>query len=234
MGLDSVELVLAVEEKFGISISDEEACAILTVGEFHRCVMSKLATSDKSTCLTQEAFHLLRRNVVSQFGISRRSFRPDTQLDSVIPRTGRREQWLLLQRNVGATRWPALRLSGAAGIALLIVLIGAPAFVWWYGTAVLHSSAWLVAFAAMVTFFTVTITSRYYTRPFMTEFEPGFTSVRDLALTLVADNPQLFGEQPATWTDKEVWSLLCSVIEKQTGVTDFSKDSRIVADLGID
>jgi hypothetical protein len=53
MGLDSVELVMAIEEKLGITISDEEACSILTVGEMHRCIMNKVNMSDRSSCLTQ-------------------------------------------------------------------------------------------------------------------------------------------------------------------------------------
>ena len=228
MGLDSVELVLAVEEKFGISISDEEACAIRTVGELHRCVVSKLAMSDKSTCLTQKAFHLLRRNVISQFDIPRGNFRPDTLLESVIPRTGRREQWFLLQSNVGATRWPALGLSKPASITMLIAVLGVPALVFWYSAAILNWNSWLVALAGMATLVAMMIMSRYYTRPFMTEFNPGVSSVRELALTVVADNPQLFGEQRATWTEEEVWSLLCSVISVMLGYQRADRCNRVL------
>jgi len=234
MGLDSVELVLAIEEKFGISIPDEEACAIRTVGDMHRCVMSKLAMSDKSTCLTQKAFHLLRRNISAQFGIARRSFRPNTPLASIIPRAGRREQWRQLQRELGATRWPHLSVSKLGGVALLLTVLGLPIFVSWYGATVLGWSTWVKWLAGITTFLLAARCSRYYMRPFMTEFGPGITSVRDLALTLVAENPQLLGTEQPAWTEAEVYSLLSSVIKQQTGVTEFSKESRIVDDLGID
>ena len=36
MGLDAVELVMPVEEKFNISITDEEASKALTVGDLKR------------------------------------------------------------------------------------------------------------------------------------------------------------------------------------------------------
>lgn len=234
MGLDSVELVMAVEEKFGITISDEEACSISTVGDLHRCVVGKLNTSDKSSCLSQRAFHLLRRHALSQFGIARRAFRPDTELDTIIPKARRREQWLLLKLNVGAVRWPGLALSNLGSVILLTTVFALPALTAWYGIAKLSLSPWLVGFLVVPAMMGLMVASRYFMRPFETEFPSGFTRVRDLAYTLVADNPQLFGTEPPRWTDEEVWSLLCSVIKAQTGVKQFTKDSRIVADLGID
>ena len=42
MGLDSVELLVYVEDQFGIEISDLEAEKIITVGEFAEAVFSKI------------------------------------------------------------------------------------------------------------------------------------------------------------------------------------------------
>ena len=56
MGLDGVELIMAVEEKFGISISDEEAQRVLTVGDMKRLVRAKLDITDSASCLTQRHF----------------------------------------------------------------------------------------------------------------------------------------------------------------------------------
>jgi acyl carrier protein len=42
MGLDTVELVMAVEEWFEISIPDAAAQTLFTVGDLHRFVVSEL------------------------------------------------------------------------------------------------------------------------------------------------------------------------------------------------
>lgn len=42
MGLDSVEIILRTEEFFAIAITDEEAAAVITVGDFYRLVCAKL------------------------------------------------------------------------------------------------------------------------------------------------------------------------------------------------
>jgi acyl carrier protein len=46
MGLDALELVMAVEEKFGIRIENEEAANALTVGDLKRPVRAKVDVSD--------------------------------------------------------------------------------------------------------------------------------------------------------------------------------------------
>jgi len=38
MGLDTVDLLITVEKHFGISIPDQEAEQMITVGDFHRIV----------------------------------------------------------------------------------------------------------------------------------------------------------------------------------------------------
>ena len=42
MGLAIVEMLMRVEEEFDITIEDEEANRLETVGQLHRCVLSKI------------------------------------------------------------------------------------------------------------------------------------------------------------------------------------------------
>lgn len=61
MGLDSVELLMSVEEKFGIRIEDSEAEKIYTVQNFVDCVYSKIITNPNEKCLTQIVFYRIRK-----------------------------------------------------------------------------------------------------------------------------------------------------------------------------
>jgi hypothetical protein len=42
MGLDAVEIVLRTEDLFAITLTDDEAAAVRTVGDFYRLICSKL------------------------------------------------------------------------------------------------------------------------------------------------------------------------------------------------
>lgn len=234
MGLDSVELVMAVEEKFGITIADEEAQEMRTVGDMYECVLTKVKVSDRSSCLTQKAFHLLRRTARQLFDIPRDDFRPDAQLDAIIPRHYRHENWRKFQVAVGATRWPRLALSWPGATALIALVFATPAFVFEYGTAVLMWNMVIVGIAALASMIVALRVGKVIARPFEVEFRAGVSTVRDLAYVVVAQNPELFGTDRATWTSDETWSLLASLIQEQTGRKKFTKDSRFVDDLKLD
>lgn len=45
MGLDIVEIILATEDKFKVSIADAEASKISTVGQLHQLILSKIEPS---------------------------------------------------------------------------------------------------------------------------------------------------------------------------------------------
>lgn len=61
MGLDSVELLLAVEDAFQIHIEDHEAGGVSTVGDLYNLVVTKLQGQDSKRCLTSAAFYRTRR-----------------------------------------------------------------------------------------------------------------------------------------------------------------------------
>jgi hypothetical protein len=92
MGLDGVEIVMAVEQDFGIQIEDSEAEQILTPGQLIDLVMSKVATTTTDICLTHRSFNLLRQFFVRRYAFSRNQLKPDTSLQTTLPRTRRLAQ----------------------------------------------------------------------------------------------------------------------------------------------
>lgn len=48
MGLDIVEIILATEDRFKVSITDSEASKISTVGQLHQLILSKIEPSSFS------------------------------------------------------------------------------------------------------------------------------------------------------------------------------------------
>lgn len=97
MGLDLVETILAVEDKFRIHISDEEASEAVTVGMLHELILGKVGLRDTQHCLTSAAFYRVRRACTEVLGVDRRQIRPDTCLETLLPIAGRRETWARIQ-----------------------------------------------------------------------------------------------------------------------------------------
>jgi acyl carrier protein len=70
MGLDSVELVMAVEEEFGIQIANSEAEKILRVRDLHACIMRALQVSNPTAPIDEAVIWTrLREIVVEQLGV---------------------------------------------------------------------------------------------------------------------------------------------------------------------
>ncbi len=81
MGLDSVELVMRIEDTFSVQISDQVATELVTPRKVADFILTQVAESQVPLpCLSQRAFHLLRNIFVQTSLISRQSFRLDTSL----------------------------------------------------------------------------------------------------------------------------------------------------------
>jgi len=234
MGLDIVEFVMAVEEKFGISISDEEATKTLTVGDLKRLVRAKLEVADTAGCLTQRAFHLSRKNATAEFGVLRSNLRPETALETVVPQSTRRKSWQNFQLALGVADLPELVRPHTVHLTITILVLSGIVVPVWYGALhPQHFGRWMLFGAILAS--TVGWGLERLTRPMKKKFKIGYDRVRDLARFLVANHPQLVGKPRTTkWTAEEISCLLREVIIQRFGVTDFDDNSRFVRDLHID
>ena len=60
MGLDAVEIVMSVEETFGIEISDADAESLQTPKQLIEFICQRIKSSDEaSICISQRAFLVL-------------------------------------------------------------------------------------------------------------------------------------------------------------------------------
>ncbi len=68
MGMDGVELVMAVEESFRLEISDAEAEKVLLVSDLHALVIQKLRERGEVP-IDAQVFARLRAIIVDQLGV---------------------------------------------------------------------------------------------------------------------------------------------------------------------
>jgi len=84
MGLDGVELVMEVEDRFGVRLPDAECSRIRTVADLAALVVSRLPRCG-AYCPTARAFLDLRRLLVVHASIDRNRIRPKARLDWLFP-----------------------------------------------------------------------------------------------------------------------------------------------------
>ena len=77
VGLDTVELILSVEESFEIEISNGAAEKIQTVGDLHEFVLSELMRLERPDINREIVFDILRNLICFQLG---------TKPEEVVPR----------------------------------------------------------------------------------------------------------------------------------------------------
>lgn len=235
MGLDSVVLVLEVEEAFGIKIPDADAEKLATVGELHRYVVAMLGVDDpsrrRSRCPSQAAFHQLRRALVGELGVDRGSVRLATPMGALVPVEDRRAAWDRLARGFDFP-FPTLvrpaRLETRLSLAVLAVV---------YAIVVLEGFAgvpwWGCVMSAVALFIALSLLAARLSAPFGTEIPPDCATVRDAVGMVLVRGPSSLRDGLDSAT---VWFMVRSIIVEQLGVRpdEVTPDASFVKDLGCD
>lgn len=106
MGLDTVELIMKVEDHFGIKISDQEAEQISTIQDFSDVVYKHIEHRAPEKCISQLLFYRLRQTVKRIFELDVAPITPKTKLADVFSRVDAKMGWELLESELGL-RMPA-------------------------------------------------------------------------------------------------------------------------------
>jgi acyl carrier protein len=238
MGLDGVELLMAVEDAFQIHIEDAEAEKTLTVGDLYNLVLSKLQGPDSKICVTSAAFYRIRRALVNVLNRERRSIGPSTLLETLLPRENRRERWGHFQQET-TLEIPDLTLpSWILWIFLCCISIGIVlpilAGIHFHMGVNFDWAAAVLGFIVAMTFFAFVVVP--ISKPFAIGFPYRCETVGDLAKSVRDENFGKLSKELGGWNKDEVLTVLRRLIVKQLGVEEsrLKLDARFIDDLGMD
>ena len=110
MGLESLELLMDIEDEFGIKIENNEGQTIKTVGQLYELICQKYNTLKTDFCKSQKIFHQLRKALISELHISREEVHPKTPTEDFFPKETRKELWYRVSEK-SQLDFPKLTLS---------------------------------------------------------------------------------------------------------------------------
>jgi len=112
MGLDGVELIMAVESTFGISIPDADTEEMLTPALLIQYVQSAVqAKPEAKPCLSQRAFHSVRKDLMNVLSAKRNEIALDTKICKLFPKALRADKWEQFRQVSNIASLPDLRFG---------------------------------------------------------------------------------------------------------------------------
>jgi len=96
MGLDTVELVMELEDAFSLAMPDEDAEKIQTIGDTVSYIVGRLRLMSPAPlghCHTSRAFYRLRREMHRQLGVPRRQIMPRSRIGELVRSNAARSRW---------------------------------------------------------------------------------------------------------------------------------------------
>jgi acyl carrier protein len=242
MGLDSVEIVMKVEDAFDLAIEDTEAEKITTPGQLIELVMGKVGRTSHSACLTQRAFHRLRASLMNRFAMKRIQIRPETPLVELFPRPVRKLRLRQIFDDLAVSkslelvrpRW----LDGAMFAGILGGGTATALFAAWHPVSSSHFVLNLLTaspvLAGIIFAFLFGWSCLRLTQGLRYEFKPSVTTVAGLSRWVVANAPNLVQAPPGQWSREQVAEKIREIVIDQLGCEkNYREDAHFVEDLGL-
>jgi acyl carrier protein len=233
MGLDSVEILVNVENAFGITISNYEAEKIATVGDIHNVVWRSIQGRQSMRCRSQQLFYRLRYILINKFNATHEGIVPEASLNDVFPKNNRRLKYRRLQKELNL-KLPELVLSPIWARALTVtgiilipgMLVAALLLIYGY-----DRTRWLFLLPGLGLMATVFISN--ILDAVRVHFKPD--KMRDYTQTVLSLNYGTLMQESGI-NRKEMEIVINNIIAETVGLElhEISPEKSLTDDLGID
>lgn len=235
MSLDSVELVIEVEDTLGIEIPNLEAEKINTVQDFYDCAWKHVSNKKLAIekCYTQSVFYKIRQAIVENIKVDKKSITPKTKMEDIIPFENRRQIWQQLEDTLQLTlpqlelRKPYNIILNAFGVKTILGSLLVELFM-----VIMYDASYWVYGYSFVAILLTSLLSKAFT-PFRTKFVP--SDFRELTKTVFGKNfKTITNENGITKNDLEI--VIREIISNKCGLdlAEITPEKSITRDLGID
>lgn len=235
MGLDSVELVMAVEETFDIQIDDDDFPELRTVGDLHDLIVARVAhPPNDRMCLSPGVFCKFRSALMNTLDIVRSNIRLGTSMASLIPKAHRTASWNRLQESLGLTLPQLHRPEWIVGTLAFSALL-ASTLLGLYTTVVLEKS---VSLAIILSGGLATLLGFAFTaisRPLAIQFPSSCSTVRGTTSAIMRANLSRLTNEGELASESEIFEVLQSIISchLEVSLEDVTRDANLIDDLGM-
>lgn len=233
MGLDSVEIVVKIEETFGINIPDKEAEQIITVGDLHNAVWRHLEGRYSDRCKSQSIFYTLRQSFYDTFNYPKKDFRLESSPENIFPKENRRQIYFDFARNNNLTL-PELELTKP--LQKFFLLIGSVLIIGALVASLIlinffNYSKWVLLIVAVAIVLTIIISAMLNPQRVLIETP----SIREFTLATLKLNYAALSKQSDV-NRKEMELVINHIIYDYSGVKlhEITPEKKICDDLGVD
>ena len=226
-GFDGVELVMALEDRLGISISDRDAERLRTPNDAVEYVVGRVNARQDSAevhCRSAAAFRKGRRQCAELFGFSHAALRPSTPLIDLLPLpadvVGRHTAWKRLSTglNVGLPR-----LRHPRGWQAAAVLVGLATFAGMLSWSACHKPATVPGVAIGAALSVIGLLGlpaallAMTRRRLAAELPAGFVTVNDVTSCLTLKNIPASAASCEGWTRHEIGEMVRDLTAESAG-----------------
>ena len=232
MGLDTVELILNVEEVFDINIQDSDAEHLQTAGDLYSYVVQQTTLSKAGTCLTAAAFYDVR-TALKHLGITKR-FGPSCALKDVLPRQNTRQFWDRLSIELRSTLPALVRPRWLVRVLSLTTVFLSRSIA--YLTMGQQHRELYFFLNLMLAMLTIGYALSIFSAPMATVFDESFDSFRKLSERILALNRTKYVNKYAGMGQNDIWVILREIIADTLNMDhdEIRPESNFVSDLGCD
>lgn len=233
MGLEAVELVMEVEETFGISIPDAEAGRLVTAGALSAFVCNSVPLAEtRDACYTSRAYSSVME-VVRRLGHGSSRIPPSHPIGAWLSRSERRE--FIREIRLSGWRAPNLGSNGLAGgigftvTAVPLTIIAC--FDFQTGTLVLDGQSLVfLIMAVLLGVLSATLCAMAFAWRWPAETFGGLVSL------IARQNMAKLRRPDESWTRDEVWHTVRAIVAEVAGVSidRVRPETNFVKDLSLD